>query len=99
MKTKGRYKQFLSLLVVVVVCLGLVQVYKELNNFRLRENWKKTTTPLPQNRVSTLCKNFELDKSHEFCDEDGDVYGPDFYELIVDKFKPKLTYRGANDIS
>lgn len=99
MKTKGRYKQFLSLLILVVVCCGLIQVYKELNYFRLREGWKKTTTPLPQNRVSTLCKNFGLEISHEFCDGDGDVYGPEFYDLIIDTFKPKLTYRGANDVS
>jgi hypothetical protein len=50
-------------------------------------NWKKRTTPLPRDRVSTLCANFQLPKDHPLCNGKKDVYGPDFYDILRDEFR------------
>ncbi|MFZ5911481.1 MAG: hypothetical protein ACOYYU_15825 [Chloroflexota bacterium] len=97
MKTKGCTSKIFFLFLCIALCCGLAQGYKELNYQRLRSNWEKTTTPLPHERIDILCKNFGLDKSHELCNGKRDVYGPDFYDLIQDTFKPELTYRAADD--
>jgi hypothetical protein len=56
------------------------------------DDWKKRTTPLPMDIIMTLCFNFDLDKSHPLCSGKKDVYGPDFYDILRDTFRPYEEY-------
>jgi hypothetical protein len=56
------------------------------------DSWKEKTTPLPQESVRTLCKNFDLEKN-SICAEKKPVYGPDFYNIIRDTFRPYEEYK------
>jgi hypothetical protein len=93
-KTNGRAMSFVVPFLFVVLCYGLMQGYMYFH----RNDWKKATTPLPKNRVEFLCENFELDESHELCNGKRDIYGPDFYDLIQEMFKPELNYRAPDAV-
>jgi hypothetical protein len=88
-KTKKHNNKPFFLLLFVVLCVGLMLGVKAYNNLRLRNEWKKKSTPLPQDRVDILCTNFGLTTSHKLCDGIGYVYGPDFFDLIRKNFNPK----------
>jgi hypothetical protein len=62
-----------------------------------RDDWKSRTTPLPRGTIAILCKNFELEEDHPLCSGEKDVYGPDFYDLIRDTFRPSEEYHSKKD--
>jgi hypothetical protein len=57
------------------------------------DDWKKETTPLPLETITTLCGNFNLPQEHRLCDGKGDVYAPDFTRIIVETFRPYEEYQ------
>ena len=54
--------------------------------------WKTQTLPLTGEQVSVLCVNFGLEKDVRCNGQQ--VYGPDFYDVIVETFHPEEEYRG-----
>ena len=56
------------------------------------DDWKQRTTPLPNETVAQLCTSFGLEKDMPLCNGKRDVYGPDFYEIIRDTFRPYESY-------
>jgi hypothetical protein len=55
-------------------------------------DWKERTTPLPSETVAQLCASFYLEKDSSLCNGRRDVYGPDFYDIIRDTFRPYEEY-------
>jgi len=82
------------LVILLVIVVGLpVLFYGYLEFIRYGDQWKERTTPLPHATIDTLCASFNLEKSHPLCnDSKGDIYGPDFYEIIRDTFRPYEAY-------
>jgi hypothetical protein len=83
--------------IVVVACamLGIPVLfffYSYLSIVYHRIDWKQRTTPLPSETVAQLCANFGLEKDASLCKGKRDVYGPDFYEIIRDTFRPYEAY-------
>ena len=76
---------------LITLILLLILVYVFVDALR-RDNWRKRTTPLPPETVSTLCANFDLEKDHPLCNGKQDVYGPDFNKIIRDTFRPYEAY-------
>lgn len=57
-----------------------------------QDDWKKRTTPLPRDTITVLCTNFQLENDDPLCSGKKDVYGPDFYNLLRDTFRPFEEY-------
>lgn len=55
------------------------------------DDWKQRTTPLPLESVKVLCENFNIEKN-SLCTGKKAVYGPDFYDVIRDTFRPYQQY-------
>jgi len=53
--------------------------------------WKVRTSPLTEEQVSLLCTNFGLEKD-DLCNGQ-QVYGPDFYDDIVETFHPEEEFK------
>ncbi len=53
--------------------------------------WKTQTSPLTEEQVSLLCANFGLEKDIRCNGQQ--VYGPDFYDDIVETFHPEEEFR------
>lgn len=71
----------------------LILFYGYIELIRYGDHWKQRTTPLPQETIIALCTNFNLEKNHALCNGSKDkVYGPDFYKIIRDTFRPYETY-------
>lgn len=83
----------LILVLSILLCYGAMR----LNAYSHRNDWKEYTTPLPKENVNILCDSFELPSDHQLCDSKQQVYGPDFYELIRERFRPSIEYRSPND--
>lgn len=61
-----------------------------------RNDWKERTTPLPQSTVHMLCANFDLDETNKLCNGREVIYGPDFYKIIVESFRP-YEWKGSKE--
>lgn len=68
----------------IVLCLSLF-----LSEFLRRDDWKKETTPLPKETVTTLCKNLLLNNQNPLCNGFKDVYAIDFADVFEDTFLPE----------
>lgn len=82
-------------LVVILLCITMgipLIFYGYLHFFRYGDHWKQRTTPLPRETVAILCANFDLEKNHSLCNGKKAVYGPDFYKIIRDTFRPYEAY-------
>ena len=89
---KKAEKILLSLVACIVLLIftcGLVLTLRS-------DDWKNRTTPLPPETVETLCANFGLAKDHSLCNGKKEVYGPDYYDLIRDTFRPYEEYQIAS---
>jgi hypothetical protein len=89
---KKAEKILLSLVACVVLLVftcGLVLTLRS-------DDWKKRTTPLSPATVETLCTNFGLTKDHSLCNGRKEGYGPDYYDLIRDTFRPYEEYHIAS---
>jgi hypothetical protein len=93
MKTK---KMFVAILLCITIGAPLM-FYGYLYFIRYGDHWKQRTTPLPRETVAILCTNFALDKNHLLCSAKEDVYGPDFYKIIRDTFRPYEAYEIASN--
>jgi hypothetical protein len=60
------------------------------------DHWKQRTTPLQRETITMLCANFDLEKDYSLCDGKKDIYGPDFYNIIRDTFRPYEAYKIAS---
>jgi hypothetical protein len=81
-------------LITVFMCIIIgvpILFYGYLHFIYYRDDWKQRTTPLPQETIKILCKNFNLEKK-PLCTGKKAVYGPDFYEVIRDTFRPYEAY-------
>jgi len=79
---------------VIVLCIIIgvpILFYAYLHFVYYGDDWKQRTTPLPSETVTTLCENFDLD-ADSLCDGKKAVYGPDFYRVIRDAFRPYEAY-------
>ncbi len=56
-----------------------------------RDTWKAQTSPLTEEQVSLMCANFGLEQDVRCSGQQ--VYGPDFYDDIVEAFHPELEFR------
>jgi hypothetical protein len=56
-----------------------------------RDVWKTQTSPLTEEQVSLLCANFGLENDVRCSGQQ--VYGPEFYDDIVETFHPEEEYR------
>jgi len=63
------------------------------NSYLHKDDWKKATSPLPKETISTLCKNFKLDNEHPLCDGAKDVYASDFNDVLRKYFPLKDVHR------
>jgi hypothetical protein len=82
-------------LVIVVLCLiiGVPILFRGYLHFvYYGDDWKEGTTPLPAETVKILCENFDLDAKDPLCNGKKAVYGPDFYDIIRDTFRPYESY-------
>lgn len=57
-----------------------------INSYIHKDDWKKRTSPLPKETISTLCKNLTLDNSHPLCNDTKGAYASDFSEILRDYF-------------
>jgi len=51
-----------------------------------KDDWKKKTSPLPKETVTSLCTKLLLTSTHSLCDGSNDVYASDFSRVIRDRF-------------
>ena len=77
-----------TILLLVLVCL----VTEIVLFIRYQREWKKHTTPLPEETIAILCENFDLKPDHRLCSGKKEVYGPDFYKIIRESFRPYDQY-------
>lgn len=52
--------------------------------------WKTKTSPLTREQINVLCVNLGLEKDIRCNGQE--VYGPDFYDVIVEAFHPEEEY-------
>lgn len=79
--------------VIAVVILTIIFLLACIVGITLdRNKWKKRTTPLPSDTVVILCTNFKLEEDHRLCSGKRDIYGPDFYKIIRETFRPYEEY-------
>jgi hypothetical protein len=86
MKTTKKVFVLLGLLMVSLILAYLV------GGCLRRNDWKKRTSPLSKDTVAVLCANFDLATDHPLCTGKKEVYGPDFYRIIRDTFRPYEAY-------
>jgi len=92
-------KTLISVLAVAFLLAALlipISSHIYINYFKHEEDWKLRTSPLPQETIDTLCSNFNLESNNSLCIQAYAVYGPDFYEIIRDTFRPYEAYRISN---
>jgi len=83
--------QFIKFSFAILILPIAYLVY--INFFHYKDDWKQRTTPLPLESVKILCENFNLDEKDTLCNGKKIVYGPDFYEIIRDAFRPYEAYQ------
>lgn len=71
---------FTALVVYLLIDFVLIGIHKN--------DWKTHTTPLSKETIEYLCSKFELESTNALCNGRGDVFGPDFYDVILSTFKP-----------
>lgn len=86
MKTARKFLVTLSVVTVISIFTCLVLVVLR------QDDWKKRTTPLPGETVNILCTNLQLGENHSLCIGRNKVYGPDFYDILRDTFRPYEEY-------
>jgi hypothetical protein len=89
MKIKNDY---IEVLVPVLIGILILMFFLYMFIGRYGDSWKKRTTPLSQETITVLCKNFDLKQDHKLCAGKKDIYGPDFYDIIRDTFRPYDEY-------
>jgi hypothetical protein len=97
---------FLVLLSPIILACGLIVLTGTvffIDGFMQTVTWREHTIPLSQEVLDDLCNKFELGPEDERCDDSGgDVYGPDFYDLLYKSFTPKdqpwATFEEVNEI-
>jgi hypothetical protein len=89
MKNKKVFK-FTLVVLIIGIPIILYFGYKLFGPFR--DVWKQRTTPLPQESITILCGNFDMKQDHQLCSGKKDVYGPDFYDIIRNTFRPYEAY-------
>lgn len=78
---------------LLCIAIGIpVLFFGYVNFIRYGDNWKQRTTPLSRETTATLCDHFDLEKDHPLCAGKKDVYGPEFYRIIRDTFRPYQAY-------
>ena len=81
-----RSSVFLISLIVIAFAVLFSILYA--SRVRSQDDWKKRTTPLPQETRNVLCSRFELSSNDDLCNSDKDVYALDFAKLMRDTFRP-----------
>ena len=81
-------KTLLFLFVCIVILIFTCRLMLAIRS----DSWKKRTTPLPKDTINLLCANFQLEKDYSLCNEKKDIYGPDFYDILRDTFRPYEEY-------
>jgi hypothetical protein len=92
-----RKMKIIKRILITVGVLVIVSIFACLLAVALRQDdWKERTTPLPSHTIAILCANFQLEKDHQLCDGKKEVYGPDFYDIVRDTFRPYEEYEIAS---
>ncbi len=89
MKNKNSF----GIVMVLIIGIPVILYFGYVLFGPFRDDWKQRTTPLPQEKIAVLCKNFDLKQDHKLCTGKKDVYGPDFYDIIRDTFRPYEEYK------
>jgi len=82
--------QFIKFIFAVSVAVAIYLVF--INFIYYNDDWKERTTPLSRETIETLCNNFTLRDNDYLCSQTRDIYAPDFYQVIRDKFRPYEAY-------
>jgi hypothetical protein len=88
MKRTMRLIAWVAFAIIVI----LILFYSYVQFIYFRHSWKQRTTPLPSETIAHLCTRFHLEKDDSLCNGKRDVYGPDFYGIIRDTFRPYEAY-------
>jgi len=81
------------IVVVLLLLFGIITIVFVVDMLSARDyDWKSKTTPLPPEKIAILCENFDLPQDFRLCSGKKEIYGPDFYEIIRDTFRPYEEY-------
>jgi len=78
-----RKRRLLSWLILIAVA-SIPALYNLA--FSSENEYRKITTPLPENTVADLCSKFELSREDKRCQSEVVVYEPDFFKDILRYF-------------
>jgi hypothetical protein len=91
-KTIMKLKEMVIISILVTIAVLLCSI-PFLIQAAHQDDWKKRTTPLPQETKDLLCSSFELSPESALCGPYKDTYALDFVSIMEDKFRPYETYK------
>jgi len=71
---------------LIVIAMSSFCISPFVYSYLHKDDWKKDTTPLPEETIATLCMNLSLSTDHPLCNGSDDVYAADFSRVLREHF-------------
>jgi len=80
---------FIGIIVAIPILICLILSIIQASH---QDDWKKRTTPLPEETRELLCSNFGIPPEDSLCSANKEIYAVDFLRIILDTFRPYEEY-------